>query len=140
METKPTKKNDIKREWHKIDVKGVVLGRIATDIAHKLMGKKKPYFVHNLDCGDYVVIINAKEVKVTGGKVLKKIYYKHSIYPTGLKSEKLGDLLKRKPEEVIRKAVKGMLPKNKLRASMLKRLFIFAGEENPYNEKFKGEH
>lgn len=137
MDTKPTKASDIKRTWHLVDINEQILGRVAVDIAKKLMGKAKPYFVPHLDCGDYVVVINAKNVKVTGKKELNKIYYSHSGYPGGLKSEVLTKLRERKPEEIILKAVKGMLPKNKLRASMLKRLLIFAGKEHTYEDKFK---
>lgn len=139
METKSTKISEIKREWHKVDLKGQTLGRIAVEIAHKLMGKSKPYFVHHLDCGDYVVCVNAKDIKVTGSKEKTKVYFKHTLYPTGQKSEVLGDLRKRNPEEIIERAVKGMLPKNKLRALLLKRLFVFSGEDTKYKEKFKGE-
>lgn len=137
MDTKPTKASDIKRTWHLVDINEQILGRVAVDIAKKLMGKAKPYFVPHLDCGDYVVVINAKNVKVTGKKELNKIYYSHSGYPGGLKSEVLTKLRERKPEEIILKAVKGMLPKNKLRASMLKRLLIFAGKEHTFKDKFK---
>lgn len=137
METKATKASNIKREWHLIDVGGQILGRIATVIAKKLMGKSKPYFVPYLDCGDYVVVINAKNVRVTGKKEVGKIYYRHSNYPGGLKSEALAKLRERKPEEIIRSAVSGMLPKNKLRASMLKRLLIFPSPDHPYKDKFK---
>jgi len=137
VDTKPTKASDIKRTWHLVDINEQILGRVAVDIAKKLMGKAKPYFVPHLDCGDYVVVINAKNVKVTGKKELNKIYYSHSGYPGGLKSEVLTKLRERKPEEIILKAVKGMLPKNKLRASMLKRLLIFAGKEHTFKDKFK---
>lgn len=136
-QTKSTKASDIKREWHLIDVKDKVLGREATKIALLLAGKQKPYFVRNLDCGDYVVVTNSKEVKVTGKKELLKNYYRHSGYPGGFKAERLVDLRKRKPEEIIKEAVKGMLPQNRLRDQMLKRLFIFAGEEHRYQDKFK---
>ena len=135
--TKPTKLNDIKRSWHTVDVKGKVLGRISTEIAQLLMGKSKPYFAKNLDCGDYVVVINSKDVKATGNKEKNKVYTRYSGYPGGLRSETLGELRARKPEEIIRHAVSGMLPKNKLRDSMLKRLFVYAGEEHPYGEKVK---
>ncbi len=135
--TQPTKAQDIKRSWHLIDVKGQTLGRIGTKIAGLLMGKGKPYFVHNLDCGDYLVIVNAKDVAVTGKKEEQKKYYRHSGYPGGFKQETLKELRARKPEEVVRHAVKGMLPSNKLRDTMLKRLFIFAGEEHKYQDKFK---
>lgn len=133
--TKATTTKDIQRAWKLIDVKDKVLGRVSVEIAHALMGKGKSYFVRNLDCGDYVVVVNAKMVKVTGKKKTDKIYYRHSMYPGGLKGESLQDLLERQPEDVITHAVKGMLPQNKLRATMLKRLFVFAGEEHPYKEK-----
>ncbi|GIW61291.1 MAG: 50S ribosomal protein L13 [Patescibacteria group bacterium] len=135
-QTAPTKKQDIQRAWHLIDVKEKILGRVATEIAELLMGKSKPYFVRNLDCGDYVVVINAKDIKVTGNKEEKKVYYRHSGYPGGFKAETLKELKARKPEEVLRRAVKGMLPQNKLRDKMLKRLFIFAGEEHRFQDKF----
>lgn len=136
--TMPTKETAIQREWHMIDVKDQVLGRIAGEIAHLLMGKKKAYFVRNLDCGDYVVVVNAAEVKVTGRKEEQKNYYRHSGYPGGFKKETLKELRARKPEDIIRHAVKGMLPQNKLRDRMLRRLFVFPGEEHKYQDKFKG--
>lgn len=136
-QTVATKTGDIKRDWHLLDIKEKTLGREASRIAMLLMGKGKPYFVRNLDCGDYVVIINAKEVRVTGKKESLKSYFRHSGYPGGFKAEKLSDLRKRKPEEIIKEAVKGMLPQNRLRDKMLKRLFVFAGEEHVYQDKFK---
>jgi len=135
--TRPTKQNDIKRSWHLIDVKGKVLGRISTDIAKLLMGKSKPYFAKNLDCGDYVVIINARDVKTTGNKNKGKVYTRYSGYPGGIRRETLGELRVRKPEEVVRHAVSGMIPKNKLHDSMMKRLLIFPGEEHKYASKIK---
>ena len=135
--TNSTSVNDIKRVWHLIDVKDKILGRISSDIAMLLIGKSKPYFVRNLDVGDYVVIINAKGVKVTGNKETLKKYYRVSGYPGGLTTEALGDLRKRIPERIIKHAVSGMLPQNKLKAKMLSRLFIFAGEEHDYKDKFK---
>jgi large subunit ribosomal protein L13 len=135
-QTKATKLSDIKREWHLIDLKEKILGREASNIAMILTGKSKPYFVRNLDCGDYVVVINAKEIKVTGKKESLKTYYRHSGYPGGFKAEKLMDLRKRRPGEIIKEAVKGMLPQNKLRDKMLNRLFIFSGEEHRYKDKF----
>lgn len=132
-----TKLSDINREWHLVDIKDKVLGRISTEIAHKLMGKAKPYFVRNLDCGDYVVIINAKEVKVSGKKETGKKYYRHSGYPGGFRSEVLGDVRNERPEEIIRHAVAGMLPQNKLKAKMLKRLRVFPGAEHTFADKFK---
>ena len=135
--TQPTKASDIKREWHLIDVQDKTLGRIATEIALLLMGKGKPYFVRNLDCGDFVVITNAKTIRVTGKKEVQKTYKRHSGYPGGFKSETLKELRERKPEEIIKNAVKGMLPQNRLRDRMLNRLYIFAGDEHPYQERFK---
>ena len=135
--TKPTTAKEIMRKWHLVDVKGKILGRAAVEIAHELMGKRKPYFVKNLDCGDYVVVVNARHIEVTGNKKTEKTYYRHSGYPSGLKGETLKDLLVRRPDEAITRAVKGMLPQNKLRATMLKRLFVFADETHTYQDKFK---
>jgi len=135
--TAPTKISDVKRLWHLVDIKGKTLGRIVSTIAVLLMGKSKPYFVRNLDVGDYVVVVNAKDVKVTGKKEILKKYYSSSGYPGGLRIESLGDLRKRKPEEIIRHAVSGMLPQNKLRDRMMSRLFVFAQDEHPYKDKFE---
>lgn len=133
--TKGTKVAEIKRTWHLIDAKDKILGRVSSEIAQLLMGKSKAYFVRNLDCGDYVVVINAKDVAVTGKKEKVKAYSRHSGYPGGFRSERLEELRSRKPEDIIIHGVKGMLPQNKLRASMLKRLYVFAGAEHPYQEK-----
>ena len=138
-QTRSTKISEVKREWHLIDVKGKILGRVSSEIAQLLMGKSKPYFVKNLDCGDYVVVLNAKEVKATGRKEDLKMYYRHSGYPGGFKAEKLKDLRQRNPEGIIKHAVSGMIPQNKLRASMLKRLYVFKGEVHTYGDKFKTE-
>lgn len=135
--TKPTKTSDIKRDWRLVDLKDKNLGRTATEVAKMLMGKGKPYFVRNLDVGDYVVVINAKHVLVTGKKEQQKKYYRYSGYPGGLRTETLQELRKRKPEEILLHAVKGMLPQNKLRDKMLKRLFVFPEEEHPYQDKIK---
>lgn len=135
--TQPTKLNNIKRVWHLIDLKDQILGRVATKIAVILMGKNKPYFVRNLDCGDYVVVINANAVAVTGKKEEKKVYIRHSGYPGGFKSETLKELRGRKPEDIIIHAVKGMLPDNRLKDRMLTRLFVFPGNEHSYQNKFK---
>ena len=137
MMTQATKASDIKRDWHLIDLNNKTLGRIATDIAKLLIGKSKPYFVRNLDCGDFVVTINAQQVHVSGKKELLKKYFRYSGYPGGLTIETLENLRKRKPEEIIYHAVRGMLPQNKLRDKMLNRLFVFKGHEHPYEEKFK---
>ncbi len=135
--TKPTKAGDIKRAWHLVDVNDKVLGRVAGDIALKLMGKGKPYFAKNLDCGDYVVVINASLVAVTGKKEKDKIYSQFSGYPGGMKRKHLWQMRAEKPEEIIRRAVFGMLPKNKLRDRMITRLFVFAEAEHPYKDKFQ---
>lgn len=132
-----TKLSDIKREWHLIDVREDTLGRVASRIAQLLMGKSKPYFVRNLDCGDFVVVVNAKDIKVTGKKETQKNYYGYSGYPGGFKSEALQDLRKRKPTEIIKHAVAGMLPQNKLKSKMLKRLLIFKDATHTYQDKFK---
>src|SRR5438105_13737995 len=107
--TKPTTAGMIKRDWHMIDAKEQTLGRAATQIARLLMGKHKPYFVRHLDVGDYVVVINAKDVKVTGKKETQKSYHRHSGYPGGYRSETLAELRARRPEEIVMRAVKGML-------------------------------
>jgi len=139
--TQPTKVSQIKRDWHLIDVKGKILGRVSTEIARLLMGKNKPYFVKNLDCGDYVVVINAKEISITGKKEKDKIYTSYSGYPGGLRKRTLAELRHNKPEEIVRHAVSGMLPKNRLKAQMLKRLYVFEKENYIYQDKFfaKGE-
>ncbi|MBI2404679.1 50S ribosomal protein L13 [Candidatus Gottesmanbacteria bacterium] len=134
--THPTKAGDIKRTWHLIDVKGKVLGRVATEIAQKLMGKSKPYFVRNLDCGDYIVVINSSHVATTGKKEKQKLYGAYSGYPGGLKQKALWQVRKEKPTEIVRHAVLGMLPKNKLRDRLITRLYIYPEEEHPYKTKF----
>lgn len=132
-----TKQSDIKRTWHLVDMKGKILGRSATGIARLLMGKSKPYFVRNLDCGDYVIVINAKHVVVSGKKDEKKRYFRYSGYPGGLTSKTLVQVRETRPEEIIRHAVKGMLPQNKLRDRMLKRLLVFAEATHIYEDKFQ---
>jgi len=127
--------SNIKRSWHLVDAKDQILGRLATKIARLLSGKDKVEYVPYLDLGDNVVVINAAEVAVTGRKEKQKIYYRHSGYPGGLKAETLEELRQRRPEEILRRAVKGMLPKNKLQKSMLKRLHIFAGDKHPYKNR-----
>lgn len=136
-QTKPTKISEVKREWQLIDLDGKILGRVATDIAKLLMGKHKVNFVRNLDMGDNVVVINARQVKVTGNKEKLKTYYRHSGYPGGFKAETLANLRKRNPQDIIIRAVSGMLPQNRLKDKMLKRLFVFAESEHSYADKFK---
>lgn len=137
--TRPTKQSQIKRDWHLIDVSGKILGRVSGEIANLLMGKAKPYFARNLDCGDYVVVIKSQEVAVTGKKEKEKVYTRYSGYPGGLRRITLKELREKKPAEIIRHAVSGMLPKNKLRASMLKRLFVFSGSEHKFGDKFSAK-
>lgn len=138
-QTQSTKISEVKREWHLLDVKNKILGRSASDIALLLMGKNKPNFVRNLDLGDYVVVTNAKDIKVTGNKEKSKKYYRHSGYPGGFREETLSELRNRKPEEIIKRAVSGMLPQNRLKAKMLKRLYIFVEEEHTYKDKFSSK-
>lgn len=119
-----------------IDAKDQILGRISTEIARHLTGKDKVEYVSYLDVGDHVVVVNAAEVAVTGKKEKQKIYYRHSGYPGGLRAETLRELRERRPEEIIRRAVEGMLPKNKLQKPMLRRLHIFAGSAHTFKDKF----
>lgn len=135
MKTTTIKAKDIKRTWHLIDLKGKVLGRVTTDIATKLIGKNKVTFSPNLDCGDYVVCINAAEVQVTGTKAENKMYQHHTMYPGGLREINYSNLMKKDPAEVIIHAIKGMLPKNKLRDERLKRLKIFVDGNHPYEQQ-----
>lgn len=134
---KATRAKDIKRQWHLIDLDGKTLGRISTQIAGLLMGKSKPYFVRNLDCGDFVVAINTKKIKVTGNKENKKVYQRHSGYPGGFKQETLSELRNRRSNDIIRHAVLGMIPQNRLRDQMINRLKAFEGAEHDYQDKFK---
>lgn len=139
MSTNTLSAKDIKRNWHLIDAKGKILGRLATDVANKLSGKNKVAYVPYLDAGDYVVITNAKHVKVTGKKLQQKNYYRHSGFPGGFKQETLGKLLDRRPEEVIRHAVKGMLPKTRLGDRMIIKLHIFAENEHTFTKQLSSK-
>lgn len=134
--TKPTKAKEIVRTWHLFDMKDKVLGREATHIAHALMGKHKPYFVRHLDCGDHVVVVNAAHVVVTGKKESDKLYTRYSGFPGGLKTKALWQVRKEHPKEIVRRAVYGMLPKNKLRDRLITRLWIYPQSEHPYKDKF----
>lgn len=135
MTNKITSQN--KRQWHLVDIEGKILGRIAVEIAHLLMGKSKPEFSKSTDAGDFVIVINAGKVKVTGNKEQKKAYYHHTGYPQGLRTEYFWQLREKNSNKIIIKAVKGMLPKNKLQAQMLKRLYIYQDNTHPYTDKFK---
>lgn len=130
MKTYSAKPKDIKRKWYIVDAKGKILGRLATKVAFVLRGKHKPTFTPHLDCGDGVIVINANQIVLSGDKLKKKIHYHHSLYPGGLKSEDYETFLKKKPEKVIEKAVKGMLPHNKLGQVMLKKLKVYKDAEH----------
>jgi large subunit ribosomal protein L13 len=117
------------KDWFVVDADGQVLGRLATRVARILIGKDKPKFTPHLDCGDHVVVINAEKIRLTGNKIDQKVYHRHSGYPGGLKETPVRVLLQRRPEEVVREAVLGMLPKNKLRAHRAKKLRVYAGSE-----------
>ena len=136
MKTYSTKASEIRRERHVIDAEDRVLGRLATEVARLLMGKHKPMFSRHLDVGDYVVVINAAKVKVTGNKAEQKVYYRHSGYPGGLKSINFEKLMQTHPTRAVERAVKGMLPHTKLGASMMKKLKVYVGEI-PQTEKEK---
>jgi large subunit ribosomal protein L13 len=120
------------RNWLVVDASGQTLGRLATQIADTLRGKRKPEFTPHVDTGDFVIVVNAEKVSVSGKKREEKLYYRHSGYPGGLRSRTLGDLLERKPEEVIRLAVRGMLPRNRLGRAQLRKLKIYAGPDHPH--------
>ena len=132
MKTYSIKVSEIKRDWHVIDATDQVLGRLATRVARLLMGKHKPVFSRNLDVGDYVVIINADKVRVTGDKAKQKVYYRHSGYPGGLKSITYDKLMQTNPTRVIEHAVKGMLPHTRLGASIMKKLKVYVGDTHPH--------
>jgi large subunit ribosomal protein L13 len=132
MKTRVLKKNDIIRKWYVIDATDRILGRLASRISMLLTGKNKPQYSPHVDCGDFVVVVNADKFRVTGKKMKNKIYYHHSFYPGGLKAINLELMLKKYPERSIYHAVSGMLPKNKLRARRLKRLKIYSAPDHPH--------
>ncbi len=132
MKTFTAKPSDIKRNWYLVDAGGKTLGRLATQIAVRLRGKHKPEYTPNIDTGDYIVVINAKDIKVTGRKATDKIYYSHTGFPGGLKSITFEKLLKAKPERIIEKAVKGMLPRGPLGRDMYRKLHVYPGAEHKH--------
>lgn len=132
MKTTWLKKSEIERKWYVVDADGVILGRLATQIAGLLIGKNKVNRVPNMDCGDYVIVINASKLVVTGNKLLAKKYYRHSGYPGGLKMRSLGEMMEKNAAEVVSKAVINMLPKTKLRADMMSRLFVYPSSTHPH--------
>ena len=132
MRTHSTKPSEIERRWYVVDAQGQTLGRLASEIAKVLKGKHKPIYTPHLDTGDYVIVINAEKIHVTGRKMDQKIYYRHSGYPGGLKSITLREQLKRRPTRVIHSAVKGMLPHNRLGRAMMSKLKVYAGDSHPH--------
>jgi large subunit ribosomal protein L13 len=132
MRTYQATPQDRERDWYVVDAEGKTLGRLATQIADVLRGKRKPTYTPHVDVGDFVIVVNAEKIVVTGKKREDKLYWRHSGYPGGIKSQSLGDLLQRRPEEVIRRAVKGMLPRNRLARQQLRKLKVYAGPEHPH--------
>jgi large subunit ribosomal protein L13 len=140
MRTFIPKKDDIEQKWWLVNADGKILGRLATEVADLIRGKKKPQFTSHLDTGDFVVVINAEKIRVSGRKLDQKVYYSHSQYPGGLKEETLKELLKRKPEEVIKKAVWGMIPKGKLGRAVYKKLKVYSGPTHPHEAQNPQEY
>jgi large subunit ribosomal protein L13 len=133
MKTYSAKPSEIEHRWFLVDAEAQTLGRLATEIADVLRGKGKPAYTPHVDTGDFVIVVNAEKIHVTGKKLEQKIYYRHSGYPGGLRERTLAEQLKRRPEEVIRKAVKGMLPKNKLASAQIRKLKVYAGPDHPHS-------
>ncbi|HOO91717.1 MAG TPA: 50S ribosomal protein L13 [Syntrophales bacterium] len=132
MKTYSAKKEEVARDWYLVDAEGKVLGRLAAEIARRLRGKHKPVYTPHIDTGDFIIVVNADKISLTGKKLTDKVYYHHTGYPGGLKSATASKVLSEKPEEVLRTAVKGMLPKNSLGRQMLKKLKIYRGNEHPH--------
>ena len=132
MKTWNAKPGEVERRWYVVDAEGKTLGRLATQIADTLRGKGKPQYTPHVDTGDFVVVVNAEKIHVTGNKLEQKTYWRHSGYPGGIKSRTLAEMLERRPEEVIRKAVKGMLPRNRLARQQLTKLKVYAGPDHPH--------
>ena len=132
MRTFSTKPSDITRAWHEVDADGLVLGRLATEVARILRGKHKPYFAPHLDTGDHVIVVNADKIIMTAGKAEKTVKYRHSGYPGGISYRTQAQLLETKPQEVVRRAVKGMLPRGPLGTQMLRKLKVYAGPTHPH--------
>lgn len=137
MKTYQPKENEIKREWHLIDAKDEILGRLSTKIAALLIGKGKATFSRHMDCGDYVVVVNAEKIDVTGKKASQKKYATHSGYPSGFKEKTYSMIMKSHPERIIEHAVSGMVPDNRLKKDRMLRLKVVVGDTNPYSDKFE---
>ena len=135
MKTFSAKHDEVERHWYLVDATNKTLGRLSTEIANRLRGKHKPIYTPHVDTGDYIVVVNASKIRVTGNKMQDKIYYKHSGYIGNMKSINLETMLEKNPERVIMKSVKGMLPKNKLGNAMLKKLRVFAGPEHNHSSQ-----
>ena len=138
MKTYFTKAKDVERRWHVIDASGKTLGKLATQVANLLMGKHKPTFVPYLDTGDFVIVLNATKVKVTGKKPKQKTYYRHSLYPGGLKAETYEEMMADHPTRIIEHAVRGMLPHTRLGRAMFKKLKVYAGDSHPHQAQVAG--
>ena len=132
MKSYMQKKETVERKWYVIDAEGKPLGRVAAKAAHMLRGKHKPTFTPHIDCGDYIIIVNAEKVLLTGNKLNDKKYYNHSMYAGGLRERTAKEMIERYPEEMIERAVKGMLPKGRLGRQMYKKLFVYAGSEHKH--------
>jgi len=132
VKTYTARAEDMEREWFLVNAEGKTLGRLASEIAQVLRGKHKPIYTPHLDCGDYVIVVNAEKVRVTGRKLDQKMYYHHTGYPGGIKSISLRNQLQKHPERVLQAAVRGMLPKNRLGRKMLKKLKVYAGDSHPH--------
>ena len=133
MKTVSAKKESVSREWYVVDATDKTLGRLSTAIANRLRGKHKPEYTPHVDTGDYIVVVNAEKIRVTGNKTTDKVYHHHTGYPGGIKSITFDKLIDKAPERVIEKAVKGMMPKNKLSRSMMSKLKIYAGNDHPHS-------
>ncbi len=139
VKTYSTKASDIERQWHVIDANGQILGKVATQAARMLMGKDKPMFAPHLDTGDFVVVINASKIKVTGKKMQQKMYYRHSGYPGGFREVSLEETLKTHPTRAVEHAIKGMLPHTRLGTVMYRKLKVYAGNSHPPAAQFAGQ-
>ncbi|MDT8441970.1 MAG: 50S ribosomal protein L13 [Desulfuromonadales bacterium] len=132
MSTQIAKKAELQKDWYVVDLENKVLGRAATEIARVLRGKHKPIYTPSVDTGDFVIVVNAEKIRLTGNKLSQKTYHRHSGYPGGLKSITAAKLLEKQPDDLIKKAVKGMLPKNKLGRQMFRKLKVYCGGEHPH--------
>ncbi len=133
MKTVSTRPQDVEHAWYVIDAESQTLGRLATEVARRLRGKHKASFTPHVDTGDYIVVVNAEKVRVTGNKTTAKMYYRHSGYPGGIKATPFGDMIEKHPERVIEKAVKGMLPRNPLGRACFRKLKVYAGPDHPHS-------